>query len=117
MALSRIWSAFILIAIVVATAKMLFFNSGKEVYSHMVVGKQGDTAYTKTIDSTSLSTTILAKIAQQKEYKSGDTVYTKTTQGKYVSYFSQSAVLLQPVKALLKSVWVLSASWLCLWVL
>ncbi|MBA4198432.1 MAG: spore maturation protein [Chitinophaga sp.] len=91
MALSRIWSAFILIAIVVATAKMLFFNSGKEVYSHMVVGKQGDTAYTKTIDSTSLSTTILAKIAQQKEYKSGDTVYTKTTQGKYVSYFSQSA--------------------------
>ena len=91
MALSRIWSAFILIAIIVATCKIAFFNGGKEIYSRMVVGKQGDTAYTKTIDSAALSATIINKISQHKEYKEGDIIYTKTTQGKYISYYAQSA--------------------------
>ncbi|MBS1626303.1 MAG: spore maturation protein [Bacteroidetes bacterium] len=91
MALSRIWSAFILIAIVVATCKIAFFNGGKEIYSRMVVGKQGDTAYTKAIDSAALSATIINKISQNKEYKQGDIIYSKTAQGKYISYSVQSA--------------------------
>jgi spore maturation protein SpmA/spore maturation protein SpmB len=91
MALSRIWTAFILIAILVASSKMLFFNAGKDVYSRMVVGKQGDTSYTKLQDSALLSSTIVSTIAKQKEYKNGDTIYTKTATGKYISYFSQAS--------------------------
>jgi spore maturation protein SpmA/spore maturation protein SpmB len=91
MALSRIWSAFIIIAIFVATTKMLFFNGGKEIYSRMVVGKQGDTSYTKNYDSAVLSPAIIGAIDKKKDYKSGDTVYAKTGAGKYISYLSQSS--------------------------
>ncbi|MBW8358809.1 MAG: spore maturation protein [Weeksellaceae bacterium] len=43
MVLSRIWSAFIIIAIVVASIKYLFFPNYKDIYNDMVVGKGGDT--------------------------------------------------------------------------
>jgi len=43
MALSRIWSAFIIIAIVVASAKMFFTSENKTIFSSMVTGKTGDT--------------------------------------------------------------------------
>ncbi|MCY7423233.1 MAG: spore maturation protein [Chitinophagaceae bacterium] len=41
MALSRIWSAFILVAIIVASGKAIFYNDSK-IYSRMVVGKADD---------------------------------------------------------------------------
>lgn len=43
MVLSRIWSAFIIIAIVVASVKYLFSPNYKAIYNDMVVGKGGDT--------------------------------------------------------------------------
>ena len=43
MALSRIWSAFIIIAILVASAKMFFTSENKSIFSSMVTGKTGDT--------------------------------------------------------------------------
>ena len=43
MALSRIWSAFILIAILVASFKYMFSDDYKAIYNYMVVGKSGDT--------------------------------------------------------------------------
>lgn len=43
MVLSRIWSAFIIIAILVATLKFMFFPAYKNIYNDMVVGKSGDT--------------------------------------------------------------------------
>jgi len=43
MALSRIWTAFILIAIIVAGAKFLLLDSEKSVFTAMVTGKSGDT--------------------------------------------------------------------------
>ena len=43
MALSRIWSAFIIIAILVASVKMLFTSENKTIFSSMVTGKTGDT--------------------------------------------------------------------------
>ena len=42
MALSRIWAAFILISIIVATARYAFVPADKEIFSNMVVGKAGD---------------------------------------------------------------------------
>ena len=43
MVLSRIWSAFIIVAIVVASIKYLFSPNYKAIYNDMVVGKGGDT--------------------------------------------------------------------------
>src|ERR1700742_583482 len=43
MALSRIWAAFILISILVATARYAFVPADKEIYGQMVTGKSGDT--------------------------------------------------------------------------
>ena len=44
MALSRIWSAFILVAIAVATYQFFFVNGHENVFSWMVVGKSDDAA-------------------------------------------------------------------------
>ena len=41
MALSRIWSAFIIVAILVASVKAIFYNDS-QIYSRMVVGKADD---------------------------------------------------------------------------
>ena len=43
MALSRIWSAFIIIAIIVAGIKVLVSNDNKNLFNSMVSGKTGDT--------------------------------------------------------------------------
>lgn len=43
MVLSRIWSAFIIVAILVASIKYLFFPAYGDIYNDMVVGKGGDT--------------------------------------------------------------------------
>jgi len=43
MVLSKIWSAFIIIAIVVASIKYLFMPNYKAIYNDMVVGQGGDT--------------------------------------------------------------------------
>lgn len=43
MVLSRIWSAFIIVAIVVASIKYLFSDNYKAIYNDLVVGKSGDT--------------------------------------------------------------------------
>lgn len=43
MVLSRIWSAFIIVAIMVAGGKYLFSDHYKTIYNDMVVGKGGDT--------------------------------------------------------------------------
>src|SRR5258708_13007469 len=43
MALSRIWAAFILVAIGVAGIKYVFSPNNKDIFSSMVTGKAGDT--------------------------------------------------------------------------
>jgi len=91
MALSKIWSAFIITAIIVALSRMLFFDAGTNMFNKMVVGKQGDTSQTKIIDSSLLSNTILTTIQKNKEYKSGEKIYTKNNDGQYISYSKQSA--------------------------
>ena len=43
MVLSRIWSSFIIIAVLVASFKYIFSDNYKAIYNDMVVGKAGDT--------------------------------------------------------------------------
>ena len=58
MVLSRIWSAFIIIAILVASAKYLFSDNYKAIYNDMVVGKSGDTIQIASKKVSELSTEI-----------------------------------------------------------
>jgi spore maturation protein SpmA len=51
MALSKIWSAFIIIAIAVAGFKAAFFSDSKTIFSTMVTGKSGDTIKIRSFQS------------------------------------------------------------------
>jgi spore maturation protein SpmA/spore maturation protein SpmB len=91
MALSRIWSAFIIIAILVATSQLLFTEGGKGIYSRLIIGKQGDTSSTKVLDSTALPANMIIAIAKNKEFKQGDVKFTKNENNQYISYKEQLA--------------------------
>ncbi len=90
MALSRIWAAFIIIAIVAASFQYMS-SGGKDIYSKMVVGKTGDTSKTRTLDSSSLSPEIISALNASKEYKSGDNKIIRTSDNKVITYREQSA--------------------------
>lgn len=89
MTLSRIWSAFIIVAILIGTVQIMFSDYGKGMYSRMVVGKQGDTSYTKKVDSTALDTNIISTVAQHGIYKSGEVKYAKNKDNEYITYHEQ----------------------------
>ena len=91
MALSRIWAAFILIAISAATFQYIFSPINKDIYSKMVVGKSGDTAKTTALDSSKVSADIMAILNASKEYKNGENKIIRTGDNKIISYREQSA--------------------------
>lgn len=66
MVLSKVWSAFIIIALLVATGKFLFQDGQNEIFSHMVTGKSADTTYRQIVDSASLPATIHQQLMHQK---------------------------------------------------
>ncbi|MBI2730594.1 MAG: spore maturation protein [Sphingobacteriales bacterium] len=91
MALSRIWSAFIIIAIVVAGFKYMVSSESKMVFNKMVVGKTGDTTNTKAIDSAAIPTAIATQLLTSKEAKNGEDKYIKVDSGKFIVCKEQSA--------------------------
>lgn len=92
MALSRIWSAFIIIAIGLACVKGFFFQKeNKNIFSNMVIGKAGDTIKIRTQDSAMLDAGIIANIIAKKiDTTSGISTF-KNGSGKYISYKIQTA--------------------------
>lgn len=84
MALSRIWIAFIVIAVLAATGKFLFEPGQERIFSQLVAGKSSDTTSMRVVDSTAIPAAVHAQIAQkkiakwnkEKVYKSGDNSYT-----------------------------------------
>ena len=72
MALSRIWSAFIIIAILVAGFKCFVLDNNKTIFSTMVIGKTGDTIRIKSADSVSVDNSILRSLDSNKVYVSGN---------------------------------------------
>jgi len=91
MALSRIWSAFIIIAITAAFFTSFFAENGKMVFNKMVVGKSGDTSLTKTIDSTKLKPAIAKMLLTAKEAKIGEDKFVKTADGQFITFKEQAA--------------------------
>ncbi len=91
MALSRIWSAFIIVAILAAGFTCLFSTGGNTVFNKMVVGKSGDTSGTRTVDSASLSPLVAKMLTASNTAKIGDDKYVKGSDGKITTYKEQSA--------------------------
>lgn len=91
MALSRIWSAFILVAFIVAFVKFVTIPEKKEIFTEMVTGKQGDTSLTKVVDSATLSPIIIAALNKNNSYKNGENKYIKQADGKVLTYKEQAA--------------------------
>ncbi len=89
MALSRIWSAFILVAFVVGLVKFVTIPEKKDIFTEMVTGKQGDTSLTKVVDSTTLSPVIIAALNKNGNYKNGENKYIKQADGKVLTYKEQ----------------------------
>jgi spore maturation protein SpmA len=58
MALSKIWSAFIIVAVLAALVRIVV-TGNDNIFSAMVTGKSGDTLQLRTADTTTLSTTQL----------------------------------------------------------
>ncbi len=91
MALSRIWSAFIIIAIFVAGIKCIISSDSKMIFNKMVVGKSGDTSNTRSIDSLNLPPAIAKILLTNKETKIGEIKYAKSNDGKFTVYKEQNA--------------------------
>lgn len=83
MALSRIWTAFILIALLVAASRYVFEPGQKAIFSQLVTGKNSDTIVVNGFDSASVPANVHAQLANQKTavwdkskvYKAGDGSY------------------------------------------
>jgi spore maturation protein SpmA/spore maturation protein SpmB len=85
MALSRIWTAFIIIALALAAGKYVFSPKDREIFSLMVAGKNTDTMHVRAIDSAqlpvsvhnqfTLQQTAIAVWDKEKVYKTPDGGY------------------------------------------
>ncbi len=69
MVLSRIWSAFIIVAILVASIKYLFSPNYKAIFNDMVVGKGGDTVQIATQPFSSFDPTIQQSLLTNKNFQ------------------------------------------------
>src|SRR5215204_997 len=66
MALSRIWSAFIIIAVLVATTRFTFQPGQQKIFSQLVTGKNTDTVSIRVADSASLPTNVIRQLQYEK---------------------------------------------------
>lgn len=66
MALTKIWSAFVIIAIFVALGKFFFQDDQKEIFTQLAVGKSTDTISSRLVDSAALPLAVQQQFANQK---------------------------------------------------
>jgi len=91
MALSRIWSAFIIIAIFVAGIKCFVMDNNKTIFSTMIVGRTGDTIRIKTTDSLSVQKNVLRSLDTSKVYSNGNDKISRTNDGRINFFRIQNA--------------------------
>ncbi|MEN2434060.1 nucleoside recognition domain-containing protein [Weeksellaceae bacterium A-14] len=77
MVLSRIWSAFIIVAVLVGSIRFLFSDHYKSIYNDMVVGKSGDTVQIALQPVASLDPQISCQLQKTEEYRQ-DNIHYKT---------------------------------------
>jgi spore maturation protein SpmA/spore maturation protein SpmB len=91
MALSRIWSAFIIIAIVVAGIKCFVTDDNRTIFNSMIVGKAGDTIKIKTSDSAAAPKEWMTTLDSGKVYGAGTDKIMKSGGGKLLAFRLQGA--------------------------
>lgn len=91
MALSRIWAAFIIIAILAATSQAIFSTDSADIFNRMVVGKSGDTSHTRMLDSATLNPAVAKALANQDQAKIGYIKYERAPDQQVKSYYEQGA--------------------------
>lgn len=77
MALSRIWSAFIIIAILVAGFKFLAVDGDQQIFTQMVIGKNGDSVKVKEQSVDITAPAVLQALDTQSRLKQGNLIYKK----------------------------------------
>lgn len=90
MVLSRIWSAFIIIALAAALGRFAFQPGQQQIFTQMVTGKSGDTTYTKEVDSLALPATVHAQLAAGQPAKWNGHTITATGNGYFKAFGLQS---------------------------
>jgi spore maturation protein SpmA/spore maturation protein SpmB len=92
MALSRIWSAFIIIAILTAGIKCFVFPSNnRNIFANMVTGKTGDTIKIRTLDSSKTEPSVIKALDSNKVYQGGAFLTTRSGNGKFLDFKIQTA--------------------------
>lgn len=75
MALSRIWSAFIIIAITVASFKFFAVDGNQQIFTQMVIGKNGDSLKVKEMTVAGTESSLLLALDTITRVKQGTLVY------------------------------------------
>ncbi len=91
MALSRIWSAFIIIAIIAAGIKTIVFPEHKTIFANMVTGKSGDTIKLSTIDTLLAEKGMMRYLDSNKLYGSGEIKTARSGSNQLVTFKIQAA--------------------------
>lgn len=91
MALSRIWSVFILIALFTAAVKTAFVSGNSTLFSSMVVGKSKDTITMSNIPLVKAGGTLLAQTDSNRVYKYNGIESKRTGDGTVHTYRLQQA--------------------------
>ncbi len=78
MVLSRIWSAFIIIAIAIASIKYISSSNYKTIFNDMVVGKGGDTVQIAAQPISAVSPVVKDSLMKKTDFADGRIHY-KTT--------------------------------------
>lgn len=91
MVLSRIWSAFIIVALAVALARFLFQEGKQEIFSQMVTGKTGDTTFVQSVDSAALPAGVVAQFTTGHKIASWDDNSVVKTDAGYKIYKLQGS--------------------------
>lgn len=89
MALSRLWSAFILIALLVSTFQFLRHPSERAIFSQMVIGKAGDSTKVGELTLAEAPAAVVAALRTQPRYTEGKLTY-KQEGGRVVAMRPQS---------------------------
>ncbi|MFN3020303.1 nucleoside recognition domain-containing protein [Chryseobacterium sp. TY3] len=90
MVLSRIWSAFIIIAIVVAGIKYISSDNYKEIFNDMVVGKGGDTIKISKQPITAFSPEVQTNLQKYPDFEASHIHYKKDSLNNVSVYRIQS---------------------------
>ncbi len=91
MVLSKIWSAFIIVAILVASIKYLFSPNYKAIYNDMVVGKGGDTVQISSLPLQELSPEIQAQLTSNQTFEQEHIGYKVSGQSNEVQVYRVQA--------------------------